>query len=255
LVMKAQTLFLSGLLTIITSFTLVACNKTSSDTAAPGAIPPPSCVNGLCTNGAWAGWNGSPTNIGFYAQTSNFGSYVQGFTSASSLNLTSGWKTMLKDAMGVCDRDQSNGGLAGCNDWMNGMHDLVIIMDSSTASTVRVTVRSYPVPTNPYYSYSYSLPSATDFFYGLLGFPIMGNPSGFFNPMILTASIWPVNNSQGFEVRSLGPQQSYGWNKYLQLQIANGKVEDQSFQYQLFWNAQLAASGTMIRCQTQTCGL
>lgn len=247
--MKAQSLLLSGIAAIALSFSLVACNK-SSNVSTPGALSA-NCVNGYCYNS-----NGSPTNIGFFAQTSNF-SYLSNYSPtgiSSSLNIQSGWRSMLKEAMGVCDRDQSSGGYYGCNDWMNGMHDLVILMDSSTASSVRVQVRSYPTSSSGY-SYGYTLPSASDFFLGLLGMPVMGNPSGFFDPMILTATIWPTNNSQGFEIRATGPQQSYGWNKYLQLQVTSGKVEDASFQYQLYWNGTVAATGTMVRCQTQTCGL
>lgn len=73
--------------------------------------------------------------------------------------------------------------------------------------------------------------------------------------MILNGTIWPVNDSQGFEIRSNGPTASVGYNQVLQLQVGNGKVEDERFSFQLYWNGKVAATGTMVRCRSLTCGL
>lgn len=199
---------------------------------------------------------GNPYNptgkIGFYAQTNNFNSYNY-TNNGSTLVPGAAWAAMLKEAMGVCDRNHSDGGTAACQNWINGMHDIVFQIDSSASSNVRLTIRSYPVQ-SPYYNYYYSLPSADQFFLGLLGIG-WSNPSGVFDPMILDSTIWPINNNQGFEIRSYGPSQSFGYNKLLQIQVANGKIEDGSFNYKLYWNGGLAASGTMVRCQSVNCGL
>lgn len=193
--------------------------------------------------------------LGFYAQSTNFAQYMPYWANPTArLNSRAGWRTMLKEAMGVCDRDNSNGGLADCNQWINGMHDLVIQFDGTSANAVRMTVRTYPI-VNPWYSYTYSFPTLEQFFAGLVGFPTTWNNSGVFNPMILNATVWPVNNSQGFEIRAQAPSASLSWNQVLQLQVANGKFEDQQFDFKLFFKAALVADGTMVRCLSQNCGL
>lgn len=227
---------------VVVGATLTACNKGGG--SATGGV-------GIYAPGNPYGLNGQ--QIGFYAQTSNF-TNTMFFNNGSSLTPMAGWKNMLQEAMGVCNRNYSDGGLSDCTAWMNGMHDIVIQLDGSSASSVKVTIRSYP-QVNPYSNYYYSLPSPSQFFSALLGFPYITNPTGVFDPMILSGSIWTVNNNQGFEIRSLGPQVSYGWNKTLQLQVAFGKIEDNSFGFNLYWNGIQAASGTMVRCQSMNCGL
>jgi hypothetical protein len=225
---------------------LTACNNGG------GGLTTTANGNGLIPVSGGA-YNIAPnTQIGFYAQTSNFQS-PNYYNNGSTLVVGAAWQDMLRDAMGVCDRNHSDGGTAACANWLSGYHDLVFQVDSSTASNVRLTVRSYPA-TNTYYSYYYSLPSASQFFAGLFGIS-WSNPAGVFDPMILNATIWPVAANQGFEIRANGPQLSYGSNKLLQLQVAYGKIEDSSFAYKLYWNGGLAASGTMVRCQSLTCGL
>jgi hypothetical protein len=192
-----------------------------------------------------------PSNIGFYAESQSMKTYN---SSNSILTPNSGYATFLKEALGVCDREQYTGGLASCTSWINGYHDLVFMLDSVNSNSVRVVVRSYPQSQGGSY-YSYQLPRWDQFFLGLVGFPIAQNPSGFFNPMILNGTIYPINASQGFEIRAYGPQISYGYNKLLQLQIASGKIQDTQFGFILNWNGQAVANGTMVRCQTQNCGL
>lgn len=241
--MKKAWFYTFGLVAMLGALSLTACQKGGGGAApviAPAIVPysvPPG------------------TKIGFYAQTTNMNPY--GYTNVSgTMNVQSGWRNMLKEAMGVCDREYSTGGYANCNSWMNGWHDLVIIMDGSQASGVSITVRSMPFISN-YYNYYYQFPKFEDAILGFLGFPVGSNPQGFYNPMILNGSIWPVNNSQGFEIRSNGPSYSQGYNKLLQLQVEQGKIEDGSFNFKLYYNGinGLAASGTMVRCQTQNCGL
>lgn len=232
---------------------LTACGGGSGPSVAnPVATQNTTCVyiNGVCTTQNAYQTSYANTNIGFSAQTSNLSGY--GIPTVGNLQIQSGFKTMLKEAMGVCDTGYSSGGLAGCDAWYNGQHEISFQLNSSTSSGVRMMIRSMP-QYNAYYNYYYNLPSATDFFLGMLGFPVIGSYQGFFNPMILNGTIWPINNNAGFEIRANGPTVSMAWNKLLQLQVVNGKVEDGSFSFKLYYNGYLAATGTMARCQALTC--
>lgn len=237
-------------LTTLLMATALGCAKSNDNGGGPGAPAGPApytCApNTPCTGLP-------PSNIGFYAESQNMKGYYN--YNNSILTPTNAYRTFLKEAMGVCDREQYTGGLADCNSWINGYHDLVLMMDNTASNTVRVVVRSYPNTQYGNAYYSYQLPRWDQFLLGLVGFPIAQNPSGFFNPLILNGTIYPINASQGFEVRAYGPQISYGYNKLLQLQIGQGKVQDTQFGFVLSWNGQQVATGTMVRCQTQNCGL
>lgn len=226
----------------------LGCAKSSDNGGVPAVTAAAICApNVPCTTAL------PPSNIGFYAESASMKSYYN--TNNSILNPTSGYSTFLKEALGVCDREAYTGGLAACSAWIQGYHDIVFMMDNVSSNTVRVVVRAYPNNQMGGSYYSYQLPTWSQFFLGLVGFPVAQNPAGFFNPMILTGTIYPINVSQGFEIRAYGPQVSYGYNKLLQLQIPAGKVQDTQFNFQLAWNGQTVASGTMVRCQTQNCGL
>ncbi|GIL17652.1 MAG: hypothetical protein BroJett040_14030 [Oligoflexia bacterium] len=240
--MKKAWVYTLSVFAVVAAMSLTACNQNKSSGPAPVLAP------------ALVPYSVPPgTKIGFYAQTTNFNPY--GYSNVGgSLSVQSGWTNMLKEAMGVCNREYSTGGYANCSSWMNGWHDIVFMMDGSAASSVQMIIRSMPYISN-YYNYYYQFPKFEDLALSLLGFPVGSNPQGFFNPMILNSTIWPVNNSQGFEIRSYGPSMSQAYNKHIQLQVAQGKVEDGQFNFQLYYNGALAASGTMVRCQTQNCGL
>jgi hypothetical protein len=229
---------------------LAACGKSGGgDTVLnPGVVQ--TCTNAGCTYPVPAN-----SKLGFYAQTSNF--YIPGYVNnGSTLQMQSGMSQVLKDAMGVCDRVAYTGGISACSNWMGGAHDLVLYSDAgSTANTMKLIIRSTPgMQLGGYGWYQYSVPDFKTAIFNLLGFPV-GNYSGVFDPMVLEATIWPVNNSQGFEVRAYGPRMSYAWNKLFQLQVANGKLEDAQWNFQLYFNGQAAMSGKAVRCQSQNCGL
>lgn len=231
---------------------LAACGKSnSSGSAGAGTGVVQTCTGAQCTYPITAN-----TRLGFYAQTSNF--YTPGYmNNGSSLQVHAGMQALLKEAMGTCDRQNYTGGLAACTTWMSGAHDIVLYSDTgSAASTVKIIMRSVPgTQWNGYGWYSYSAPSFKEFVLGILGFPADNN-TGVFNPLVLgEATVWPVNNSQGFEVRAMGPRVSYAWNKLFQLQVANGKLEDASWNFVLHYNGQQAMSGKAIRCQSQYCGM
>lgn len=218
------------------------------------------------------GFNGDgggvvPTNvippgskIGFVAQ--NAKAYEVRPDMGSSLTVGQGAKTMMKYAMGVCDRENTNMGLANCNAWMNGFHDIMLFADGSQTNKVKMVIRAFPdtrcTGTSCGY-YSATLPSVGQFIRSLFGFPA-GNMAGFYNPMVLDMTIWPINNNQGFELRGYGPAGAtfgLGANLLFQFQVAQGKLEDAAWDFNLYYNGVngLVYSGRMVRCNTQDCGV
>lgn len=230
---------------------LTACGSSNSNGTPPppppAVVPPqPPCNGNNCV------YQAPNAMKGFYAQSANFPSNFM--NNGSSLQVSGNVTSILEQAMGVCNRGAYNGGLADCQTWVGGIYDLVFLVNPQNTNQVSVIFRAYP-QVNQQGWYTYQLPTAQNFFLSLLGWPVAQNPAGTFNPMILQSTINPVNNSQGFEIRSYGPQVSAGYNKLLQLQVANGKIEDQSFNFQLFWNGAQIATGTLVKCQSPTCGL
>jgi hypothetical protein len=76
--------------------------------------------------------------------------------------------------------------------------------------------------------------------------------------MVLDMTIWPINNSQGFELRGYPPAGAYyqgGNNLLFQFQVANGKLEDLAWDYKFIYNGEEAATGRMVRCSTPNCGV
>jgi hypothetical protein len=201
------------------------------------------------------------TQIGYYSQTPNF--VIPGYLSdaRSRIQLGANFSAILRDAMGVCDREYISAGLASCSDWIGaGAHDLVIFTNGGpNTNSMRLIMRS--TPSNGFSFgggrawYSLSLPDLETAILGFLGFPVVGNPQGIFNPMVLETTLWPINNSQGIELRAYGPRGSVAWNKLFQIQIDQGKLGDEAMNFKLFFDGKAAASGSMIRCQSQHCGL
>jgi hypothetical protein len=195
------------------------------------------------------------SQVGFYAQTSNL--IVPGYSNnGSSLSVGPAMSAVLRDAMGVCDREYISGGLAACSTWTSGAFDFVLLADGGAqANTVKLILRAVPgSQLNNYGWYSYSLPSFKQAIACLIGL-CWSNPQGIFNPLVLEATIWPINNSQGFEVRAYGPRVSRAWNQLFQLQVAQGKLEDAQWNFALQYAGQQAAQGRAVRCQSQNCGL
>lgn len=244
---KTITMALSAGLLVIGSFLTGCGSKSSSSGGTTTSTYYP------CTTGSNCVYSVNQNSLkGFYAQSTNFSTGYM--NNGSSFTPTGSVTTILEEAMGVCNRGAYNGGLADCGSWVSGYYDLVFLVNQQNPNQVTLVFRSYPM-INQNYWYSYNLPTLENFFLSLIGWPVAQNPQGTYNPLILTTTIYPVNNSQGFEIRGYGPQVSAGYNKLIQLQVANGKIEDQSFQFQLFWNGTQIGSGTMARCQSATCGL
>ncbi|MDW8189976.1 MAG: hypothetical protein RMK80_03290 [Pseudobdellovibrionaceae bacterium] len=193
--------------------------------------------------------------VGFYAQTKNF--YIPGYVNQGSyLEVEPGMYTLLKEAMGVCNRDHTNTGIANCQSWLTGAFDLVLFSEhGSTANTVKIVMRAIPgSQLNGYGWYYASLPKFRELIGCLVGL-CYSNPQGIFNPMVLEGPIWPINNSRGFEFRAYGPTGSGAYNKLIQYQVAEGKLEDGAFTFVLSYNGVQAARGRAVRCQSQFCGL
>lgn len=233
--------------TTFTAMTVVAVILTacgSNNSSQPAQIPL-NCPNGQCYGGYPYSFNQGST-IQFSARKTDQNYSYYGYYQIGSLQIQSGFRALLKEAMGVCDRNDISGGQAACDSWMAGTAEIAFQMDSTTSSGVRLMIKA--TPQYSYWNYYYSMPNIGDFLLGWFTGINLSNPQGFFNPMVLNATIWPVNNNQGFEIRSNGPTYSMAWGKLLQLQVATGKVQDNSFNYQLYYNGVLAASGTMQNC-------
>jgi hypothetical protein len=233
----------------LSAMAIVACGKSGG-----GGF------NGIGGNGVVSNVIPPGTKVGFVAQntkaqevTPDLGSYM---------TLGAGAKTMLKYAMGVCDRENTNIGLANCNAWMDGFHDIMLFADGSQTNRVKMVVRAFPdtrCTGNSCGYYSATLPSIGEFVRSLFGFPA-GNMAGFYNPMVLDMTIWPINNSQGFELQGYGPSGAYfgmGRNLLFQFQVAQGKLEDAAWNFKLYYNGinGLVYYGHMVRCNTQNCGV
>lgn len=227
---------------LILAFALVGCGSSGGGGGDQVVQPVPGLHQG--------------TQVGFYAQTQNF--VTPGFMNmGSTLSVSSGMTNMLGEAMGVCNREHSTGGLANCQTWLSGAFDIVIYADGGAQTNqVRLIVRAVPgSQMNNMGWYSYSLPSFKQFIAGLLFGVMPTNPAGYFNPMVLDTAINPINQSKGFELRSFGPRVSQAYNRMFQLVVNNGKLEDPQFGYTLFYNGIAVASGQMVRCQSQYCAL
>lgn len=193
--------------------------------------------------------------VGFFAQNQMM-NYYSPTLQNTSYNFQSGMRDVLRLAMGVCDRDHSNGGTADCSAWLQGRNDIVLLSGAAQANSVQLILRSYP--TCSYNGcYSWSLPSFSQIFGSMLGINSFNN-AGFYDPMVLNMTIWPVNNSQGFELRGYPPAGATfhgGSNLLLRFRVEHGKLDDGEWDFTLYYNETVAATGHMARCQSNNCGL
>ncbi len=223
---------------------LTACGNSGGNAASQAPV---TCVGNQCYN--YYGYpyqyaQGSQIQFTARKTDTNYGSY--GYYQMGSLQLQSGFRALLKEAMGVCDRNDISGGQAACDSWMAGSAEIAFQMDSATSSGVRLMIKASP--SYSYWNYYYTMPNIGSFLLGWATGINLSNPQGYFDPMVLNATIWPVNNNQGFEIRANGPTYSQAGLKLLQFQVATGKVQDNQFNFQLYYNGSLAASGTMQNC-------
>jgi hypothetical protein len=236
---------------------LTACGNTNNNSSGVNSTLP-TCVGGNCFyNYGTAAQYATNTTVGFRSQTQSGYTNNVGYgyqQQAGAMQVQSSFVNILRDAMGVCDRNTYSGGMSACSSWLGGQHSVSFGMNSTSSTGVQLTIKSNYVM-NPNYNYYYSLPSVQNMALNFLGIPTAQNPQGTYNPLILNGNIWPVNNSQGFEIRAYGPTGSFAYNKLFQLQVPTGKVQDGSVQYILFFNGAQAASGSMTNCGSSSCAM
>ena len=253
--MKTRSPFYSLFVVALAVVGFVACGKSgggSNNVPAAG----PALVAPVLTHAIPPG-----TQVGFYAQNNKM-NYLYPGAVGSTLNLQqTGMSNVLKYAMGVCDRNYISGGGAACSTWLNGLHDMMLFANGSQASSVKLVIRSMLDQScqNSFEcgSYWYSLPNFQQMVLGFFGFNTLNN-AGVYDPMVLDMTVWPVNNSQGFELRGYAPGGATyqgGNNLLFQFQVANGKLEDPAWDFVLYYNSVSVATGHMLRCQTQNCGV
>lgn len=241
--MKKYIILFAG---FVVSTLLVACADDNPNNNGNAVINCPAGTafqNGYCVNG-----NGIVTNTG------SVGFYSENWHDRTLSPSGKGYREFLKNAMGVCDREHSNGGLADCSAWLAGAFDIVMQAPATQTNAVQVTFRAKP-RTNANYNYYYSLPSAGQLAGALLGFPTVGNPGAVRNPLQLNMTVSVTNNYQGFEARGYGDFYTTANRSLIQIQIAQGKLEDPAFNYRIAYRGEVIITGRFVRCNTADCGL
>lgn len=247
--------------------TLVACNNGGggSNNSTPPPVsaygnPTPTCINGVCyyNYGTPAQYIVS-TNVTFLAVSGTVNNAaaagVPGLLNngVGSMNLQSGFTNLLSEVMGICNRADlaggSTGGNASCSAYTQGVNEVSFYLSGSSASTVVMRVRTFGANQG----YYYTLPSWGSIASGFLGIPSYANTSAMTNDLQLQGTMAPINNSQGFEIRAMGPQGTYGYNRLIQLQVMSGSIASASVPFLMYYNSNQAASGTLNNCQSSAC--
>jgi hypothetical protein len=242
--MKKITLGAILLLSWVAISSLVACNNNGGGGAPPP--PPPAqppiapCTYGSCPNG----WGAAGSSVNFYAQKDAqvYGG-LTGYQNPTRLSVLSPFKDVLRNIMGVCDRMDNTGGIYSCDAWQSGAHQIIISTKTTTDNQATLSIKSYPTSSNQFSYYGYQFPDAREFFLNLIGLPTAQVVQGMYNPLILNSTIWPKGN--GFELRIESPP-AYSKGGSIQI-ITDGKLEDASFNFDLFYQGKKAASGTMFK--------
>lgn len=256
-----------------TSF-LLACSKDSNNNNGyagncPGGSTPNSY--GQCVN-----TYGQIIGLDPYGNYNNniLSYFADNWSNQPSITITnqSAYKEFLRTTMGVCDRMQNSGGTANCQNWVGGGLDIIMMNPNSAGQPMNVTVRAWPTNIN----YGYQAPGFAGIIGAFFGIPPQVNAGGYFNPMSLdippnqtnpNVGLFPINNSQGFEVRTNGPLYSVGNRSLIQVRVEQGKPGDPSFSVKFGFpncvqdNTKTCknpagvwfAEGTFKRCQTAFC--
>ncbi|MEN0057723.1 MAG: hypothetical protein AAGB31_02720, partial [Bdellovibrio sp.] len=130
------------------------------------------------------------------------------------------YKTFLKQAMAVCDRNIWGGqnGLASCDSWVSGALQVSFRMDSSMRPVI--TFKAHPAPSFFQWSLSYGIDAG----------------GAAFNPLTLQDTTFSlINNSKGFEIRSQGSYWNAGGLRLIQIQVLNGTLNDGYFTYDIYY--------------------
>lgn len=252
-------IWIFGLL-FISMLYLAGCGSSKNETtpAAPA-----------CPVGQWYS-NGNCYGAGGLTQSANFayntGFWADNYSGLTRITVTNSakMKELFKYGMGVCDRgshNYQNLGQANCDYYLSGQLDIVIQFAPGNTNNMLATFIAKPRQ-NSGWNYSAQLPSG----WGLLG-AALGYATGFWlpdpsyyqgatrNPLQLQMVTSLINNSAGFESRGYGDYWT-GLNRTLfAIQVPQGKVEDNTFNFNLLIGGTTAAQGIMNRCTTPNCSL
>ncbi len=252
-------MYITGLLFLSVAFTACGSKKDDNNNK-PVALACPVgqyYSNGNCYNGTGVvGTSQINFNKGFYADN------YSGTTRITVVNATK-MKELFKFGMGICDRAGGNIGQANCDSYLAGTLDVVIqFPQSGTANSMIATFIAQP-RINPYANYTGQYPTSAEGIFGA----VLGVTTGIWlpdpqyytgayrNPLQVQMVVSAINNSAGFEARGYGDYWTGLNTTVLAIQVPNGKVEDNSFNFNLLVQGTAAAQGTMSRCQRLNCGL
>lgn len=224
---------------------IVACGKNNSDNPQPQVTY--SCPAGSYYASGYC-YNSTGQQLGSVAGL-NFISDNYQYRNLSISN-SGVFKNFLVKAMGVCDRATTSGGSSGgiyaCDSWINGYFQAAIQTPATQSTSLAVQFSSYPYVSSNYW-YGYQLPSVSQFFLGLVGFPTLDIAGAMRNPLPLNMTVSVINQNKGFEARGYGDLYTYSNRSLIQVVVMNGKLEDQQFDYQIAFEGQVFATGRFVR--------
>jgi len=205
------------------------------------------------TNGVYG-----PNTNGYYGNiysTTNDAGYLGDNFAWKNLTVTDGavFKSFLKKAQGLCDQAQTSGGIYRCDSWVSSYFRIVYQAARSSKSQSRIMFMTYPQNMNNGYWYGYQLPSWDQFFMGALGFPVPQAYGATRNPIALDMTTSLINNSQGFESRAYGAQDTLANKSLIQFMVRQGQVLDATVAFEIFFEGKAFASGTLYRCTLPDC--
>lgn len=217
-------LFVS-LATIYSALWMVGCNQNSGGNNV--ATPVGYCATGQVWNGYVCvnnnGTTVTPGTVQYYDYNRAFSAYGN-TVAVGDMQIVNNeaYKAFLREAMALCDRNiwGWEAGLAKCDNWTSGSFRLAFSINVNTKiPTLRF--EAYPAPS---------------FFQGFINIGIDGGGAAF-NPLILfqnnTYSL--INDSKGFELRAQGSYWNGGGLRLIQVQVANGTLNDSYFEYDLYY--------------------
>jgi hypothetical protein len=232
--MKKYLLLFAG---VAASALIAACGKSNSSNKNTGVVCPVGyyiASDGLCyQTGSNIPYNNTLTTT--YADfNNNYGSYYRVTGGSLTIRNAAAYREFLKNAMGVCDRTNFNGGSASCDSWIGGGLAIAIAPQSATTSNQTI-VKFEAIPTQSYWS-------------GYFG---IDNGSAWLNPLTLTGTTSVINNYAGFQIDAYGNFYTPANIRQISIMVRNGKLTDNFFTYEVYFplnNVQtLMASGTMRR--------
>lgn len=240
---------------------LAGCGSNKNENQIP---PTAACPMGTYySNGQCFGATGVPQSASF-AYT--YGFWADNYSGMTRLNFTNSakMKEFFKHGMGVCDRgshNYQNIGQANCDYYLSGSMDIIIQFSTANSANMLATFIAKPRVNNGW-NYSGQLPSGWGLLGAALGYATgiyLPDPSyyqGTYKPVLqLQMAVSNINNSAGFEARGYGDYMSALNRTMMAIQVPNGKLESQSFNFNFIIGGVTAAQGVMSRCQTNNCSL